>query len=250
MWTGSAQALGNRGGCRAGHRWRAEASGSAPGSGGEWSGEGGQRGEAVSICPGGGDTGLGGGGGIRAPHTCRALGVGRPRPEPQGGGADLLGEPLRAAAGRGALPEGAFLVSEAPTPSPAPTWPLRPPFPPPLSSALRAPESPAPPWPLPRRGRGDRAAGGAGGARPAARRGRSRAAEEAGRAERPRHGASPARPGAQPRGPGALSGRGSCAGGSGPGAAARPMERPRAGPPAGGRAAAGGGRRALRRRLR
>lgn len=69
-----------------------------------------------------------------------------------------------------------------------------------------------------------------GGARPRRRRG----------AGRPRHGASPARPGAQPRGPGALSGRGSCAGGSGPGAAARPMERPRAGPPAGGRAAGSG----------
>lgn len=80
----------------------------------------------------------------------------------------------------------------------------------------------------------------------AARRGRSWRRRRG--AERPWHGASPARPGAQPRGPRALSGRGSCAGGSGPGAAARPMERPRAGPPAGGRAA--GGRWALRRRLR
>lgn len=80
----------------------------------------------------------------------------------------------------------------------------------------------------------------------AARRGRSWRRRRG--AERPWHGASPARPGAQPRGPRALSGRGSYAGGSGPGAAARPMERPRAGPPAGGRAA--GGRWALRRRLR
>lgn len=127
------------------------------------------------------------------------------------------------------------------SPSPAPTWHFCPASPvrPPSGSRCFSPAARAGVGLLGApRTRGEPAA--------AARRGRSWRRRRG--AERPWHGASPARPGAQPRGPRALSGRGSCAGGSGPGAAARPMERPRAGPPAGGRAA--GGRWALRRRLR
>lgn len=127
------------------------------------------------------------------------------------------------------LREAAFPLPEAHRGPPAQPRPRRPPARPHRSPLARG---------LARVGaaaeRGGGPAPAEGGAGPRRRRG----------AGRPRHGASPARPGAQPRGPGALSGRGSCAGGSGPGAAARPMERPRAGPPAGGRAAGGG--RALR----
>lgn len=178
-------------------------------------------------------------------------GVRRPRPEQRvagGGGGGAVRRP--AGAGSASGWEVTFIAR-----------PARP------SSHLAAPAGPAAPFPAlpgptlrppPSEHRSPLARGLPVGAREGPRRaGEGRppppaegGAARGGGAREQRHGASPARPGAQPRGPRALSGRGLCAGGSGPGAAARPMERPRAGPPAGGRAAAGGGRRALRRRLR